>query len=116
MPGGMVSNQRKGRRIARGAAAVAVGAGGGAGAGHVLAEEFRICNRLTAGAADFADELPAAHKAAIDCAVYYHVVTGRADGTFGADAPLLRGQAASLMARAGEIVGLDDPTASNSFD
>ena len=85
------------------------------GAGHVLAEEFRVCNRLTVGAAEFRDPLPAAHQAAIDCAVYYRVVTGRADGTFEADAPLLRGQAASLLARAGTVVGLSNPAATNSF-
>jgi hypothetical protein len=86
------------------------------GASHVIAEEFQVCNRLTVGAADFRDALPAAHEAAIDCAVYYRVATGRPDGTFDPDSPLLRGQAASLMARAGLVAGLADPTATNSFD
>jgi hypothetical protein len=86
-----------------------------AGGAHVLAEEFTVCNRLTVGAADFRDPLPAAHEAAIDCAVYYRVATGLADGTFDADAPLIRGQAASLLARAGTVVGLANPTTRNAF-
>src|SRR5688500_7095293 len=89
------------------------------GAAHLVAEELStVCHRLTVGAAPFPDPLPPAHVAAIDCAAYYGVATGRANGTFGGDVPVIRGQAASLLARAGAMAGLLDPGVSDadSFD
>jgi len=89
------------------------------GAAHLVAEELStVCHRLTEGAADFPDPLPPAHARAIDCAAYYGVATGRSNGTFGGDVPVIRGQAASLLARAGNMAGVFNPDNSDvdSFD
>ena len=106
-------------RLRRAVAASLVGLLFIGGAAHLVAEEMStVCHRLTVGAANFPDPLPPAHVAAIDCAAYYGVATGRSNGTFGGDVPVIRGQAASLLARAGSMAGVLDPVASDadSFD
>jgi hypothetical protein len=67
------------------------------------------CPPGTGRPAGFPDVTGPTHARAIDCVAWWGIAEGRADGTFGPDAPVTRGQLASFVVRMLEAVGGELP-------
>jgi hypothetical protein len=69
------------------------------------------CPSARVPSAPFRDTATSIHRAAVECAVWWEVARGRADGTFGPAEPVTRGHMALFLARTVRISGGTLPTA-----